>query len=72
MQRDLMDILACPRCKGALTLTVVREADGEILDGALHCVACDVTYPIEDGIPNLLPPDLRAAPTVATPSGSHE
>jgi uncharacterized protein YbaR (Trm112 family) len=64
MRRDLMDILACPLCKGELALTVSsteREPDGseEIVKGSLHCAACDETYPISDGIPNLLPPDLR-------------
>jgi len=54
-----MEILVCPLCKGELTLTVEREADGEIVEGKLECAACTQTYPIEDGIPNLLPPDLR-------------
>lgn len=61
MKRDLMDILVCPICKGGLTLTVDREEDGEIVEGALYCAACDETYPIEDTIPNLLPPALRGA-----------
>ncbi len=61
MRPDLMDLLACPLCKGELTLTVTAEERGEILDGALGCAACGETYPIADGIPNLLPPDLREA-----------
>ena len=61
MKRDLMDILVCPLCKGELTLTVDKEEDGEIVEGNLHCAACDETYPIEDSIPNLLPPALRGA-----------
>ncbi len=61
MKRDLMDILACPVCKGPLVLAVDREDDGEIVEGSLQCAACDETYPIADGIPNLLPPDLRDA-----------
>ena len=61
MKRDFMDILACPVCKGALELTVDSEQDGEIVQGSLRCAACDETYPVSDGIPNLLPPDLRAA-----------
>ncbi|MDI6888388.1 MAG: methytransferase partner Trm112 [Methanocellales archaeon] len=58
MKRDLMDILACPMCKGDLELTVEEEND-EIITGTLYCAKCDERYPIEDGIPNLLPPDLR-------------
>lgn len=61
MRPDLLDILACPLCKGALTLDAAREDDGEIVAGTLACAACDEAYPIEDGIPDLLPPDLREA-----------
>ena len=61
MKRDLMDILVCPLCKGELTLTVDKEEDGEIAEGSLHCAGCAETYPIEDSIPNLLPPALRGA-----------
>ena len=60
MKPELMDILACPVCKGELALTVTEEQDGEIVAGSLHCGACDETYPIEDTIPNLLPPEMRA------------
>jgi uncharacterized protein YbaR (Trm112 family) len=59
MRRDLMDILACPVCKHELTLTVDREEDDEVIEGSLHCATCHEAYPITDGIPNLLPPDLR-------------
>ena len=59
MKPDLMDILACPVCKGELTLTTTKEQEGEIVEGSLHCGNCDETYPIEDSIPNLLPPELR-------------
>ena len=62
MKRDLMDILVCPLCKGELTLMVDKEEDGEIVEGGLHCAACDETYPIEDSIPNLLPPALSPNP----------
>ena len=59
MKHEMMDILACPVCKGSLSLTVVREEDDEIVDGTLRCEACGQDYPIEDTIPNLLPPELR-------------
>ena len=61
MRKDLMDILACPMCKGELQLTVDEENEQEVLRGSLLCAACNETYPIDDGIPNLLPPDLRKA-----------
>jgi uncharacterized protein YbaR (Trm112 family) len=56
-----MDILACPMCKGDLTLEVDAEEAGEIVSGRLICPACNEVYPIADRIPNLLPPDLRKA-----------
>ncbi len=59
MQRDLMDILACPICKAELTLDVTAEEDGEVIEGSLTCTQCAEVYPIAEGIPNLLPPDLR-------------
>lgn len=59
MSRDLMEILCCPLCKGDLTLDVREEAGGEITEGSLACAACDQTYPISDGLPDLRPPDLR-------------
>lgn len=59
MKKDLMDILACPVCKGDLELTVVEEDEKEVVTGSLYCTKCKETYPIEDAIPNLLPPDLR-------------
>jgi uncharacterized protein YbaR (Trm112 family) len=41
---DLLEILACPACREALTAK----------DDALQCVACGRSYPIRDGIPILL------------------
>ena len=59
MRRKLMDILVCPKCKGQLILDVKEERDGEIFEGSLACESCDIVYPIEDTIPNMLPPSLR-------------
>ena len=61
MRKDMMEILACPVCKGALTLTVAKEDGDEVVEGSLQCARCNETYPIQDSIPNLLPPDLRRA-----------
>jgi uncharacterized protein YbaR (Trm112 family) len=57
----MMDILACPMCKSELQLTIDKEEGDEVIEGSLFCAKCDERYPIEDGIPNLLPPDLRRA-----------
>lgn len=54
-----MDIICCPVDKSALELTVDDREEDEILAGTLTCTECGEEYPIEDGIPNLLPPDMR-------------
>ncbi len=56
MQRSLLDILCCPVCRGDLTLLdAVGEAD-EVDAGILRCESCPADYAVENGIPNLLPP----------------
>lgn len=79
MRRTLMDILACPLCKAELRLEATVEEPAaagdpsgpEVIEGSLTCTACGEVYPISEGIPNLLPPDLRAAMAAdaAQPSG---
>lgn len=54
-----MDIICCPLDKEDLELTVEDRDEEEILTGTLVCTECGEAYPIEDGIPNLLPPDMR-------------
>ncbi|WP_322796381.1 methytransferase partner Trm112 [Tepidiforma sp.] len=59
MEPTLLEILRCPVCRAELTLEGAREEDGEVVAGELVCTGCRERYPIEDGIPNLLPPDQR-------------
>jgi len=59
MKEDLMDIICCPLDKHDLDLDVDERDGEEILSGTLVCTACGESFPIEDGIPNLLPPDMR-------------
>ena len=61
MHRDLMEILVCPVTKEPLELVVEEEEGEEILRGHLYSKSIDFRYPIEDGIPNLLPPDMQEA-----------
>jgi len=59
MKEELMDILCCPVDKHELELEANEREGNEILNGNLVCTECGEAYPIEDGIPNLLPPDMR-------------
>lgn len=59
MKEDLMDIICCPLDKHDLELEVIQRDDEEIIEGRLVCTECSEEYPIEEGIPNLLPPDMR-------------
>lgn len=56
MYKDLLDIICCPVCKSDLKLVDAKEENNEIVSGFLICEKCGNKYPIEDGIPNLLPP----------------
>jgi len=55
VKKELMEVLACPICKGDLELELTEEKAGEIWTGSLTCAACHESYPITEGIPNLLP-----------------
>lgn len=59
MLATLMEILACPVDHGELALDVTEQDGEDIVGGSLTCTACGEVYPIEDSIPNLLPPQLR-------------
>ena len=61
MRKDLVDILACPMDKAPLELTVDQANGDEVIQGSLKCTQCGEVYPIEDRIPNLLPPEMRKA-----------
>lgn len=59
MKESLLDIVCCPIDKADLELEADDRDGEEILSGTLVCTECGERYPIEDGIPNLLPPDMR-------------
>jgi hypothetical protein len=46
MRKDLLEILACPKCKGEIQLT--DKEDG------LVCKTCKLIYPIREDIPVML------------------
>ncbi|MFP8952216.1 methytransferase partner Trm112 [Natrialbaceae archaeon A-arb3/5] len=60
MKESLLEILCCPLDKHELELEDAEyDGEDEIVSGTLVCSECGERYPIEDGIPNLLPPDMR-------------
>ncbi|MGH7916164.1 MAG: Trm112 family protein [Candidatus Binataceae bacterium] len=52
VSRELLDILACPKCKGELRLT--DQEDG------LVCEACKLRYPIREDMPIMLIDEAEA------------
>ena len=54
LSKELLEVLACPKCKGAVRLD--EKKDG------LICEQCRLLYPIRDGIPVMLIDEAR--PTV--------
>lgn len=56
MRKDLLQIVCCPDDKAHLELRDGEEDEhGDVVTGKLHCSECGFDFPIEDGIPNLLP-----------------
>ena len=60
MLPSFLPLLASPETGGPLTLTVRRREGEEIIEGSLRDDAGQ-TYPIEQGIPRLLPREMRDA-----------
>ena len=46
IQQELLEILACPKCKGDVTL---NDSENELI-----CDSCKLLYHIKDGIPVML------------------
>ncbi len=51
ISKKLMDILACPKCKGELKLSQSNDS--------LICYKCRLVYEIRDGIPVMLIDEAR-------------
>jgi uncharacterized protein len=52
LMNDLFTTLACPVCKGKLTLIAAKEM--------LRCETCKLDYPVRNGIPVLLPDEATS------------
>ncbi len=46
MDQELLQLLACPKCKGAI--------DYKPEASAIHCTACNLAYPVRNDIPVML------------------
>jgi SAM-dependent methyltransferase len=53
MRKRVVDLLACPLCRRALTLEANTQGGEQILEGALVC-ACGRRFPIVEAIPRLV------------------
>lgn len=51
LPKDLLELVACPKCKGKVTL----EPD----EGAFICATCKLRYAVVDGVPNFLIEDAK-------------
>lgn len=52
LNKELLEILACPKCKGSLEYDEGNER--------LLCHQCKLRYPIKDGIPIMLIEDAES------------
>lgn len=51
MREELLQILLCPSCKGKLRYEPLENNPRK---GRLICSQCQIYYPVEDGLPNLV------------------
>ena len=72
MNKKLMDVIACPVCKGNLKLSVKEEDETEIIEGSLCCSQCNVNYAIVESIPILLPVKRNNKSGETTPKGNKQ
>jgi uncharacterized protein YbaR (Trm112 family) len=54
LERELLEILVCPKCKGELRYRPEQDA--------LDCDACKLRYRVADGIPVMLISEASALP----------
>jgi uncharacterized protein YbaR (Trm112 family) len=62
MRKSLLQILICPVClSDELVLLPIDESKEEVNYGVLLCSSCKRWYPIINGIPHMLPDELRSS-----------
>jgi uncharacterized protein YbaR (Trm112 family)/ubiquinone/menaquinone biosynthesis C-methylase UbiE len=56
MKKRFLDILACPKCEGTLSIENITEVQNDqIVTGELFCSTCNKSYPIIRNIPRFVP-----------------
>lgn len=53
LDKDLLDILVCPKCKGDVEYICTEEKE------ELICHQCRLSYPVKDDIPVMLTEEAR-------------
>lgn|GEM_PF-751648 len=60
MNDDLLDLLQCPFCRTfPFELIAVETEHAEVITGILFCTGCRRWFPVQRGIPSILPDNLR-------------
>jgi SAM-dependent methyltransferase/uncharacterized protein YbaR (Trm112 family) len=68
MLEQLLDILICPAClpeEHPLSAKVTKIRGEDILEGDLLCPTCGASYPIRQGLADLIPPGAPVPPAQA-------
>ena len=56
LTNDMLSILCCPTCRtGELRAEIEKQDGSQIQEGNLICDTCNVSYPVQSGIPDLIP-----------------
>src|SRR5947208_1310206 len=73
MHESLLDLLRCPSgCSDPLSLNADGWRDGEAVSGFLACSGCGQEYPIQEGIPRMLPAALAESGPPADEAGAQK
>ncbi|MFQ6082107.1 MAG: methyltransferase domain-containing protein [Candidatus Aminicenantia bacterium] len=53
MRPELLSYLVCPECKDSLEINIIKQENGEIIEGKLSCGECNLGFPVRNGIPRM-------------------
>lgn len=58
LDANLLELLCCPTCHGALSAHLHQAGDARYPKGTLRCDSCGEGYPVARGVLDLVPRDL--------------